>query len=741
MIATSTKASMSEPTMIEPVDLFSQNVLASNPFERNRVNDPSQMNCDVESIHAASFNRLIELVEEAYREPAQGRGVLVLGSAGAGKSHLLARLAKWANRRNACFVYLHNIQVRPDDMSRYLLKCCITRLAEDRLDRLHETRLFQIVHTAVQKAADGQPLVLNESTVPAAYDALSHGGLKGDEEIIQTILRFYYHAAKAVTTTNEQNRPRYAAHAALAVRWLKGDLLDADEARSLGQLVRAGQESVELGEERIAAVLKTIALLARQSGQPLILCIDQADNMRREPLSELSKMLHALIDDTANLLVVVAGVRVDMLQHIQDNTITAAAADRLDHTRPIAVNSIRPMEALDLLRGRLHPFFDGMAKIPTSCHPFFQDDDLFPLGRKWFERIHGDVVELSPRYVLTSASDRWKEVQQRIREQGLAKWLNHWDEQPTVQPVLPPIDTAELAAVVDQKVDDKLTEAVTARRLEPGNLPADAGNLLGLTRQLLEQCLDWADKDYSLAAIPTPPKGIDLVVDERLPDKTVRNHVTIVVTGSKTSAAASLRRLVNTSGADHRILVTDESRSPLRLAAKGQDYYDELTRLGPQQFTHVKLTFEDYAELDALMSLLGEARSGDLEIEPRPGGVRAVTEAEVIESYHRHDRYRRHPLLKIFLSEDLPPAPPPPAFPPEEAFRGFVLGRLAFLMGANMIELAKSFAADHAALPGATELNAWLPNAKEIVLRMHNEELVSAQPWDNDLYLTIGRRA
>ena len=91
--------------------------MASNPFAINRVSDPSQMDGDVTSIHAEQFRRLIETAEEACRD-GRGIGALLLGGAGLGKSHLLCRFNRWADENHrACFVFLHNIQVTPDDMA------------------------------------------------------------------------------------------------------------------------------------------------------------------------------------------------------------------------------------------------------------------------------------------------------------------------------------------------------------------------------------------------------------------------------------------------------------------------------------------------------------------------------------------------------------------------------------------------------------------------------------------------
>ena len=75
------------------------------------------------------------------------------------------------------------------------------------------------------------------------------------------------------------------------------------------------------------------------------------------------------------------------------------------------------------------------------------------------------------------------------------------------------------------------------------------------------------------------------------------------------------------------------------------------------RFEHLKIDFERYAVLDALREVIGMARSGDLEIELPPGTIRPVSDAEVVASHHRKDRYRAHPLLRPRLTEEPPPTP------------------------------------------------------------------------------------
>lgn len=716
---------------------FVEALLANNPFAVNRISDPAQMDSDVESIHAKQFGQICERAVEACRE-RRGRGLLLLGAAGTGKSHLLARVARWAaTDHRACFVFLHNIQVAPDDVDRYLLKGCITRLAEDRLDRLHETQLFHVVSAAIKKAAEAEKIAtLSDSNREEVFEKLKKR-LGGDAHVFGVILKFFTSVTLAHQSKDGEKRKKHARLAALAVRWLKGDLLDADEAKRLGQLVPHGSEVARLDEDQVQTVLLTISRLARESHRPFALCVDQADNMKHAQLTALGKALHVLIDKAENLLVVVSGVKEELLQRIREGVITEAAADRLESKVTVEIGRIARADARELLHARLHGFWEQFESVPPEFKPFDKDDALFPLGSSWFDNREPGSIELRPRDVLTWANDRWRSIQQRIRDEGFDKWLKTW-KQASSDAVRQPTP-AEILAAIDAKVAAKIEEGVNGRRLQKGNLPADAGNLLGLTAGLLEQCLD-QPATYTVKRVEKPAnQHVHLIVHEEIQGRPITNYVQFVVTGSKTSAAAHLKRLLNSEGPTHRILVTDEERAPLTLGEAGKQYLDALQALGPQSFQHIKLDFAQYATLDALLSVVGEARSGDLEIEPVPERVVPVSEDQVIESLHRQNRYLEHPLLRVFLDESGGPPPPPLQLPEAKAFREFVLAKLSFWMGSGLIELLRSFLIVEA--DPAISWEACLPRAKEIVIAMHEEELVSAKPWDNDMFLVLGSKA
>jgi hypothetical protein len=128
-----------------------------------------------------------------------------------------------------------------------------------------------------------------------------------------------------------------------------------------------------------------------------------------------------------------------------------------------------------------------------------------------------------------------------------------------------------------------------------------------------------------------------------------RTGVLFLTERSPTAVAGFLRRLIGDWGAYDRVVLVTVKDVGLPLGKAGEDYLDDLQRRGREHFQRLELTFAKFAELEAMQRVVGLARSGDLEIEPRPGQVRTVSEQEVIESYHRHDRYLASDLLRALV--------------------------------------------------------------------------------------------
>jgi hypothetical protein len=597
--------------------------------------------------------------------------------------------------------------------------------------------LFRLVERAVRQACAA--VGFKEGRMQELFDEYRRHVMATAEwsDVYALLFQFFRHA-----------RPEHAGdrarwfQATEAAAWLAGDEIDADAAKALGLKVEGSAAPMLRDNQEIEQVLRALAQLALASKQPLILCIDQVENLDPEEMKPLARFLHALLDHTANLLLITSGVQQTLLGYKENGVIAEAAWDRIAQYS-VQVKRVRPPEARKILEARLERFqepFLALAEVRRRV----QEDSLFPLSRAWLGKQIGTGLELRPRDVLTWARDAWEDHQKILRELGGEVWLERW---PHVEPPLPPDSrTPEpIESLIDDVVERKMAEQTALHRLQAGSLPPDAGNLAGLVESLLAHCRG-DDLPYTFRSVERPPKRsgrlppYDLLVREnRPPDSRPVTTGVAFVTNVGTSASAALRRLLQDDAPPHhRMLVTDQERRPLKVGEKGVEYYQDLVKLGTQEFEHVKLDFESYAYLDALREAIGLARSGDLEIEAPRGTIRPVTEAEVAASHHRKDRFRAHALLRPLLTEE-PPRDEESTCArvtlDERDLRQFVMAQLAWQMGSTALALTKGYVEIMPAL-GVPAETAW-PRVKAIAEQMHKEGLIHAQPLDNDLYLLL----
>lgn len=736
------------PRTAPGLDRYFAAVRDTNPFAANRVTEPSAYDVDVPAIHAAGFDRLVDLAGKAMESTA-GVGVALLGGAGVGKSHLLSRLYRWANEEGpdggprACYVYLHNILADPDRLPRYLLKYVVSRLSNGGHGVMSRTPLFGFLDRAIRHALEASGLKVDriEDHLKEAVDAyLAHFvRSSGERAIYVTLLQFWRFARP-----DKADDPKRRLLAGAALAWLSGDEVDPILAAQLGFKVN-DQEPVMLGDDQdVQDILRALAELSRVSRQPFILCIDQFENLDPDKIKPFSRFLHSLLDRASNVLVITSGVKQTLLEYKDEQTIPEAAWDRIAE-RTVELKRITRGDARQILEARLERFHDPFVEV-EDIRRRVHEDTLFPLGQAWLEKRLDDGLEFRARDILNWARDAWEDEQGRLSHLGGVGWIKDWPVGGNGNVAITRLTPPDIERLIDEAVERKIEEQIAQHRLQDGSLPPDAGNLAGLVASLLDRC-SGEGLPYTFRGLQRtkkkggklPPYDV-LVREERSPDgRAVQTGVSFV-TNIGLSATASLRRLLEEDATlDHRILVTDHERRPLKVGAQGAEYYRELEKLGVGKFEHLKLDFEQYARLDALQGVIGMARSGDLEIEAPRGTARPVSEAEVVASHHRRDRFRQHPLLRPLLTEE--PLAPGPVSPvtgstlDEDRVRQYIMAQLAWRMGSTAQALAKGYVEEMPEPRAAVE--AIWGRFKEIAGQMHGDGLVHATPHDNDLFLLL----
>lgn len=641
-----------------PPDLerFCTYVRSSSPFEVNRVVQVFAEVGDVAPIHERQFAHLRELAGRAQRQQP-GVGVVLWGDPGIGKSHLLARLSCWAGReqQQAVFIYLANLQASPEALPGSLLRCVLSILTDGRDSAFHLTPLYRMMLAAIQRAlrSDGGKRFTPEEALTAyrrLIDELylhdpSRAAL-GERAVFNVLYRFWFSAFGAWKGSDD-------GLAALAVRWLAGDFLDADEARRLDLPRQPGGTAALADEQAVKGVLVALIQLAAWQRKPVILCFDQVDNLDEEQFSALARFLHALLDSTGNLLVVTSGVQQTLLGWKTDKVIQQSSWDRLAQ-HEIELQPIGVAQARQMVQARLQPLQETFRAVEPVWQKV-QQDVLFPLGERWAQTALAERLDIRPRDVINWARAGWRQEQAALQQSDNAAWLVSWPHSaPAAAPAAAP--PANLTQRIDDAVAAKVREHAQQKLNAPQTLPPDAEHLAGLLHRLLERCLQTPAFPHlvNVERLPAPKAGqappYHILLRQRTADgKDLRTGVLCVVTSDKKSRAVALRRLLQERKHPERLVIVTDERQPLELAVAGLEYLESLRRRHGQHYHVHNLLLPDYAELDGLQAVLGQARSGDLAIELPGGTARPVVEKEVVESHFRQQRFTKHPLLKLLL--------------------------------------------------------------------------------------------
>jgi hypothetical protein len=617
-----------------------------NPFSVNRVDAPDAPNSDVREIHASEFRKLTTWARSACVEN-RGIGVMLGGEAGVGKSHLLSRLWNWTRgEQPAAFVYLHNLQVSPEQLPRYVLQCVVSTLTHNRIRGLYDSDLYCLIRDAIKEALRKAGITKGtQKQIELAYhqlidDLISRNPAQPhllDRGTFQVLWHFYLSARFAHERGESENV------AAAAVQWLSGKEVDPEETRSLGLRRQPGEEYITLDDnEQIKQVLAVLAQLARYHGMPFILCIDGVDNMGGDRVAALWQFLHGLLDATGNVLAISSGVQDTMLKFLNEHLVQQSSWDRLSqHELPLF--RINRDGALRILQERLGKFFEPFPDIQEVAAAR-ADDSLFPLGIDWFNKRINHGIDFRPRDWITWADQRWTEQQERVELLSAAAWFAAWDECGRAAPA-PATDITEW---IDRKVEEKIADQVAQRRSRPHTLPPNAANLSELVRALLDQCLTAGGRTETA---PKANTRTPYQVLCRLPN--ARVGLSFMATTSAVSATAGLRRLAeDDESPEHVLLITDE-RQPLPLGkqknAAGRQLLNRLQDRSEDRFQQIELPFHDYAEMDALQGVIGMAISQDLAVDYPGGRRKLITQEEVIESHRRCLRYGKQSLLARVL--------------------------------------------------------------------------------------------
>jgi hypothetical protein len=436
-------------------------------------------------------------------------------------------------------------------------------------------------------------------------------------------------------------------------------------------------------------------------------------------------------------LSILSGLRNTLQNWFDERAVTISSWDRIAQYE-VSLQKITAKQAEEIVRSRLEPFLEPYVHLP-EIHDQFGVDSLFPLDARAF-RSRFDRPDVRPRDVITWARNAWSDQQRRLESLSIEKWLRTWPGE------IVELVKVDRSTLVDRKVAAKLKELTDQRLLEPQTLPPDAENMAGLIYHVLEQSL----RECNAMPVDTSPeidvecvpirgsRVFHLIVTHHAGEARTRTGLVCLSTSNRTSMTGSLRRLLQNEAMVDRVLVVTEDRRPLDVVGKGREYLNQLNQRCSRD-VNVKMSFAEYAELDAFAGVIGLARSGDLEIDVA-GQLHGVSEAEVVESLHRQRCYEQNRVLRAIIDRESDGAKTTetaeqskknePDDIPEQEVVEFILGRLAITMGASTVELAKLFVGFLKQQNRPGDFDACKERLEVVARRLHETKKIHATPCD-----------
>lgn len=556
-----------------------------NPFVDTVVQDAWQSPPDVVAIHDQVFQACLSCLQSARR--GYSDSVLVFGPAGSGKTHLLSRLQRHlqATRQDApdrelqCVFVFVRLQTSPRLLWQHLRR----RLANDLMRRDQGVTQVQRLVAHQLAASRGE----SPSQWVLALRVLSHH----QEDEVSTYL-----AEVAQTVGLGRDVCIVLDHLVCnrfvqdAAAWLAGDSLPE------AALARLGLGPSE-AEDREDAARQTVTALCRLAGAtlPIVFCFDQVEALQQSPADREGFFrfgrLAADLHDADDNVVLITCVQSALLELFEDS-VREADRHRVFRRRAI-LEPLTRAQVEELVGMRL----DSLPEL-VALRGEQSGSRLFPFDGQWIDELIR-VPPSTPRHVLSRCSERFDALQKgRV----------------VPRPALPVF----------------LGEELAERRRGASCLkdPADVERILlhGLA----------AHAEIRGTAVPGKSEvtsGVDWVLSAEPAELlSVRNETNM------TSLARRLRHLLELpkEKLSHLVLVRDPRLAVSRSAKKTLEYLQDLSQRGVRL---VRPHVEALAALEALSSLLSDAKSGDLANagDPvAPGTVlswlRGLTEDSVLEA-------------------------------------------------------------------------------------------------------------
>ncbi|GIX04297.1 MAG: hypothetical protein KatS3mg114_0166 [Planctomycetaceae bacterium] len=623
------------------------------PSFLDRVNTPWDQVPDLEEYNQHAYKRIVRALKELSRTKASGgqsnsQGILVLGEAGTGKTHLLMRVAKNLSKSNhILFVRKPNNEDAVAQHIWFNVVSSLTRsLPESGTKRSQLDDLLAHVFTAVlipefeQDIQEGKEADQKRRWVERLrsdpynlFNMLGEGEKRTENmyKIRNRTLRFLLQnqpdvdqiIARVLITycfVSREDRKR------VLLTWLSGQDIDEEEAKDIGlptSWVKLDESSSEIGaqqqrEEFALRAIRTIGILSTYY-QPLILAFDQLEGLRdqRRLTERWGDTVREIFTMTPNFLIITC-IFPSLWESWFSKELDRAVSERVAQ-QTVNLESFGPQHGLKMLATHLGPAF-AKHRLPTNIYPFTETDVT-----------NLCLQATSPRSFLQAARSLFQ------------SWLDGESPAPEVQ-----TSSAPVIVVTQEAIDTLLRSTLLAyesdqRRAYDSEIPMEA-EFFGRVRNITETLLKYSEDKVTFGKATCgnrvmPPNFV-------LKPPTSESPLCIAVLFSEGSAFAARMRNLNSemrSGKDfkHAVILRDRRCKQINGKAS-QQYIAEFEQMGG---AYLNVGSDEICALNAVYDALVAIEEHDLSL-----GKHEIDKKQFVQFLRSEGSCRRTQLFRAAAS-------------------------------------------------------------------------------------------
>lgn len=386
---------------------------SNNPFIAGVAGDPwKDVFPDVESINKEASDGLCDILVQQAQRPVLGVGVLVLGETGSGKTHLVRRILKFAQRSKypISFAYIQPIE-DPKQTFRYLLREIAVNLCRPNEEGSVFTQLDSIIADIMveflrkdfrpKRPKEFQKLLQRLEKNPLEIYALSKKVPKEKFDYVETkaiefLTSEYPELPEELPRVMFQYRLK--AKRRQVINWLKCADIDEDAASLLGVHDRRDWTEDKF-EHEARKILSSIALLLARYKRLMLVCFDFLEALDTQPkVNSFGKMVRFVIEKTSSILPVVFA-RGKAWEERLSADLDQFVVTPLEVNRFELMRGCNPGQALDIVRARLALFLGEENASGVAPFEEAQLREIFKQG-----------TEYTPRQVITLANRKLRRL-------------------------------------------------------------------------------------------------------------------------------------------------------------------------------------------------------------------------------------------------------------------------------------------------------------------------------------------